>query len=136
MPFDGQDFVVNADLTTLFRERRERAAELWRGVPREAFDLTKWHCDTKACALGWLATWAHDGWKWGWRRAVDQSGAALIPIWSGRGKRADSSAASYFGLTREDARRCFAIGEITAEMEKLTPDDVAQTLLALPYVTP
>lgn len=137
MPFDGQDFVVNTDFTTLFRERRERAAELWRSVPREVFDLTKWHCDSKACALGWLANRKHDGWKWGWFRSVEESGAYLVPVWSGCRKSATGSAASYFGLTRQDTERCFAIGPITdTQRRKLTPDDVACTLLALPYVVP
>jgi hypothetical protein len=137
MPFDGQNFEANADFTTLFRERRERAAELWRGVPTEAFYMGAWHCATKACALGWLANRRHDGWKWGWAKSAENFGVALFPIWSETKKQGSGgSAAIYFGLTHEDARRCFAIGEITEEMEKLTPDDVAKTLLALEYVTP
>ncbi len=123
MPFDSA-----ADPTALYRERREKAAALWRTLVPSQFNLQTWECGTTACAIGWLAVKRHDGWTF------DDDGA---PVWGACGESFDD-AASYFGLTDEmtevmfgnhrPAREFYGVDDI----RKVTPEMVATKLLAQP----
>lgn len=130
MPFD----VMPIENYELFRERRERAARLWRSVPPANFDMQDFTCGTAACALGWLAVARVDDWQMGQclprRRTAGVVEAGDIPY---------VAAASYFGLIFTDALACFGGGRETARfhgrchISAVTGSDVAETLLRLPY---
>ena len=117
MPFDAMTPAVDA-ATDLFMDRRRRAAELWRGVPAERWDMGWYECGTTACALGWLAHWQHDGWEWGF--GMPTVGPVFSPA---------IAAASYFGIGIDAADKMFCNGKSRA-----TPADVADALLRLPVV--
>lgn len=128
MPFDSGD-VGTLDM---YRRRREGAAKVWSRVPRQVFDMSQWACGTKACALGWLAREAYDGWHWAYpgQRKGD------VPLRDGT--NVYSSAAEYFGISNAEARACFGAGESNSSFHgrwfrRVTPSDVAKTLLSLPY---
>lgn len=111
MPFDGLG--PSGDPTTLFRERREAAAALWRAV-RTPFFMAFW----STCAVGWLAGQRHDGWH------MDGDG---VPC-SADGQFGHCAAAAYFGLSRDDTLACFG-----GMQGFVTPALVAARLLAAPY---
>jgi hypothetical protein len=134
MPFDNPTQSISDAAFGLFRQRREAAAALWRGIPLAQFDMDQWECGTTACALGWLAHKKHDGWCWNRRK----SEAPVAPD----GNAGFWGAEEYFGLSENDATSCFCSRgwlfhrrfnpEVTGPC--LTPGQVATTLLALPYV--
>ena len=97
--------------------------------------MTHWGCGTAACALGWLAAEKVDGWA---LSSADRTGAGGIPALD-TGLKAYMAAAYYFGLTIQDAQSCFGSGSATAARHgrwfalRIKPEDVARTLLAMPY---
>ncbi len=133
MPFDAASPTQHSD-TEVFRDRRERAAALWRGVPQREFDMQSWVCGTMACALGWLALHQFDGW---WMNTG--TGGGNYPTRFGRVYQPYVEAARYFGLTTETAELCFGPDYESAKFHNcyhicaVTPSDVADTLLRLPY---
>jgi hypothetical protein len=134
MPFDSTNFKPEDPAIALYRERREKAAELWRKVPPERFDLNTWRCRSTACALGWLANERFDDWRWG---KVDGD---LVPkppshardgVWHG--------AARYFGLSPNQTEQLFGCGYAAwtfyeRAVSDVRPADVAERLLQMPYL--
>ncbi len=120
----------------LYRARREQAARFWRSLPAESFDMTHWGCGNAACALGWLAAEGLNGWAWS--RAGGTGVASGIPALA-IGLKAYMAAAYHFGLTIQEAQSCFGPSHATAGRHgrwfarRVKPDDVARTLLAMPY---
>ncbi len=114
MPFDSAD---TTSKTELFRKRREDAAEFWRSLPVDTFDLDKW----TTCALGWLGIKQHDGWSW----PTDRKVSYYSPM-NPSGIHGFEGAMNYFGLSNDDALSCF-YGTL------VTPTDVATKLCSLPY---
>lgn len=133
MPFDIGS-LTNLDGELLFRTRREGAAAVWAGVPKQVFNMEKWSCGSQACALGWLAHEGYDGWSWkGCRLPVPRGTDS--PTREGT----YAAAARYFGITFAQSRACFGGAYPTAKfhrrwfISRVTPADVAKSLLALPY---
>ena len=132
MPFDAApqaDIPAAADPNALYRERRETVARMLEVLPPEKFDLVHYQCGTTACALGWLAHWKHDGWKWGDCDVLperDRQGPTL-------------SAAEYFGLSYRDADACFSASYDRAErlygkdVADVSAQEVADALRTLPF---
>jgi hypothetical protein len=130
MPFDS----TQIEEPNIFRQRREKAAALWRKIPKNKFRMKDWECGSTACALGWLAIQEHDGWSFG-----ELTSAGRLPITPN--VIADvhhpfDGAALYFGISIINAKMCFnGSSHIYRRLysSDITPNDVAKTLLSLPY---
>ncbi len=124
MPFDALTFpAVITNPTTLFRERRERAAALWATIPAEQWDMALFINRRRGagCALGHLALHHVNGWYAGWPfKLMPRLSIILGPF---------ASAAFYFGLSQKKANAIFGT-------ERRPAATVAAQLLAAPYVLP
>ena len=149
MPFDSTTQTIDAPPAparpkrlrgrALHQHRREQAAALWRTVPAEQFDIRTWYddrsfykpsCGTVACARGWLVQRRHDGWR-------PHMPVLQVPQ---RGNLiAFDAAAKYFGLSTDNATACFNSSACTihgrTRPRDVAPNDVAATLLRLPYTS-
>jgi hypothetical protein len=94
MPFDAFDLPIEV----IVQQRRERAAAFWKTIPAKKFNLDSW----EECAIGWLAETNFEGWKW--RRLY--SGPERFPVGPDN-RYAYWAAESFFGITYDDAERCF-----------------------------
>ena len=129
MPFDAMTPASDA-ATELFMDRRRRAAELWRGVPHQVFNMGR--CERgadKGCALAWLAAERHEGWHWNGHYPIGPNNFSMY-----------EGAAAYFGITVAYATACLAGTRATANfhgrwyISRVTRADVADALLRLPVV--
>jgi hypothetical protein len=134
MPFDSTPIQE----PNIFRQRREQAAALWRSVPKNRFRMSHWECGSTACALGWLAIKNHDGWRFG----TEVTGAGRVPSPNGHtpatsNTEAFQRAALYFGINFINAKNCFEGSAVNIYRRQhssdITPEDVAEMLLSLPY---
>jgi hypothetical protein len=136
MPFDNLPQSTPDTAIWRFYDRREAAAALWRKIPESQFDMRTWRSEDGcvACALGWLAIKQHDGWYYS-QGKLPMNGPPIEPSsYITRIMEVYSRAARYFALSIDDAIRCFW-GDISFHPQTRTlPDDVATTLLTLPYV--
>jgi hypothetical protein len=128
MPLDS----TTGDLTALYIKRREAAAEIWRAVPDEYFEISSDRCGSTACALGWLAIKKHDGWHWD----TDNE----LPDWISEISDDRDPEAAYFGITGSDAADLFGYGNYDVFYghinRRILGSDVADALLALPVTLP
>lgn len=143
MPFDAATaslILARApvtDPTTLYRERREKAAALWRMLPPENLNMEHWECGSTACALGWLADHQFDGWSPGQKTMF----FGRVPT-RPNGRSGIGAAREYFALDYQEAKNIFGGGHATAraygysDVTCVTPSDVADRLLAMPYTLP
>jgi hypothetical protein len=128
------DALLSDHIEFTFYEKRQKAAEVWRNVPHQVFNMENWECGSTACALGWLARENHDGWTHGFKTSRGR-----VPI-APNGIEGYIGAAKYFGLSVAQAYACFGGTRGTARfhrrwfVSRITPSDVAEHLLSLPYL--